>query len=500
MFPPNATKYQVEFPTDRALRDLIDLIAEYVSEYGVAFEQALTNRASAALAAGSGTGSGLGGVNPDDAQFAFLCHPSSLEHLYYRWKVYSLAQGDSTRRWRTRPFQMLENGPFVVPPDPAPEEKERDARRRARENLRDKKRLAMRAGTGTGDKSNGSSGSSNDRTASSHGGPHLSASDSAFLSQLLRAVTPEKEAIRDLMGWALDHAESSRDVVDTICESLTIEGTPVGKKIARSVLSLGARMAEVEGAGEASALAMRVSARKSSCAHCCTVLVLCSCALQSVRCQRHSVQLVRSDSQRLLLSQLVSSAVGVGVCIVASSVLRDERCCERNRLCTCAAGSHVSRCGARQVESAVAIVGQVGAVPRYIRRAAGTHVRKGRRRDDDDGATCSGAIDIGSILRSCADATIAAQPLFQRFLFAHTKSASLLFESSFSIASSISKEFSRCRRRRRELGSNSGSSCSSITITQSVHMYMCSLMSRDRDHLQLSAPLDVIPNLCVPLL
>ena len=234
MFPANATKYQVEFPTDRALRDLIDLIAEYVSEYGVAFEQALTSRAAAAMDALAAGGAGSSGnsngsaANPDDAQFAFLCHPSSLEHLYYRWKVYSLSQGDSTRRWRSRPFQMLEGGPFVVPPDGGPEEKERDARRRARENLRDKKRLALRGGAGA-DKSNG------DRSSGGHGGPHLSPSDSTFLAQLLRSVTPEKTAIRDLMGWALDHAESSRDVVDIICESLTLEDTPVGKKIARSV-------------------------------------------------------------------------------------------------------------------------------------------------------------------------------------------------------------------------------------------------------------------------
>lgn len=37
-------------------------------------------------------------------------------HKYYRWRVYSLSQGDSLQKWRTAPFQMVEGGPFWVPP------------------------------------------------------------------------------------------------------------------------------------------------------------------------------------------------------------------------------------------------------------------------------------------------------------------------------------------------------------------------------------------------
>lgn len=131
-FPANAVKYEVVLPEDGALKALIDLLAAHVCEQGAAFEAALLARATASPGQAA------------DPQLAFLAHPTSLEHLYYRWKLYSLAQGDSSKQWRTRPFQMLAGGPFIVPPDWGRLEREDDARRLARESLREKKREAER--------------------------------------------------------------------------------------------------------------------------------------------------------------------------------------------------------------------------------------------------------------------------------------------------------------------------------------------------------------------
>ena len=36
--------------------------------------------------------------------------------MYYRWKLYSLMQGDTVTRWRTEPFKMVQGGPVWVPP------------------------------------------------------------------------------------------------------------------------------------------------------------------------------------------------------------------------------------------------------------------------------------------------------------------------------------------------------------------------------------------------
>ncbi len=48
--------------------------------------------------------------------FRFLLDPSTADHRYYRWRVYSLSQGDSLKTWRASPFQMVMGGPFWIPP------------------------------------------------------------------------------------------------------------------------------------------------------------------------------------------------------------------------------------------------------------------------------------------------------------------------------------------------------------------------------------------------
>ena len=43
--------------------------------------------------------------------------PQSLEHVYYRWRLYSILQGDPKNKWRTEPFHMFDEGPIWVPPE-----------------------------------------------------------------------------------------------------------------------------------------------------------------------------------------------------------------------------------------------------------------------------------------------------------------------------------------------------------------------------------------------
>lgn len=53
--------------------------------------------------------------NPD---YDFLFRPQSKEHSYYRWRLFSLANGDEMLKWRKEPFQMLVAGPRWIPPPP----------------------------------------------------------------------------------------------------------------------------------------------------------------------------------------------------------------------------------------------------------------------------------------------------------------------------------------------------------------------------------------------
>jgi U2-associated protein SR140 len=61
----------------------------------------------------------------------------------------------------------------------------------------------------------------------------LSTRESDQLEELLRNVTIDRERVRDVMGFALDHAEEAKDVVEMISESLSQPDTPIPKKVAR---------------------------------------------------------------------------------------------------------------------------------------------------------------------------------------------------------------------------------------------------------------------------
>lgn len=49
-------------------------------------------------------------------EFAFMIFPNTEENNYYRWRVFSLFQGDSLTNWRKEPFQMQPGGVVWVPP------------------------------------------------------------------------------------------------------------------------------------------------------------------------------------------------------------------------------------------------------------------------------------------------------------------------------------------------------------------------------------------------
>lgn len=40
--------------------------------------------------------------------------------MYYRWKLFSILQGDQPNKWRPDPFHLFANAPLWVPP-PMPE-------------------------------------------------------------------------------------------------------------------------------------------------------------------------------------------------------------------------------------------------------------------------------------------------------------------------------------------------------------------------------------------
>lgn len=72
------------------MRYIIDTMALYVLQDGCPFEQAVMLKEQS---------------NPE---FAFLFDLKSPEHVYYRWRLYSLANEDSLMRWHVEPFWLVE--------------------------------------------------------------------------------------------------------------------------------------------------------------------------------------------------------------------------------------------------------------------------------------------------------------------------------------------------------------------------------------------------------
>ena len=100
--PKGMPEMIVTFPADERVVAIVDTLARYVAEDGRAFERAVMDR------------------ERDNEDFAFLFDHARPEHAYYRWRVFSLAQGDSLTRWRTDPFVMIEGGLRWTPRPRAP--------------------------------------------------------------------------------------------------------------------------------------------------------------------------------------------------------------------------------------------------------------------------------------------------------------------------------------------------------------------------------------------
>lgn len=88
-------------PREERVRFVIDTLARFIIEDGTDLEQLILQNEHS---------------NPE---FAFLRNVDSPEHLYYRWRLYSLCCGDEMGRWRTEPFVMIEGSQRLHPP-PAP--------------------------------------------------------------------------------------------------------------------------------------------------------------------------------------------------------------------------------------------------------------------------------------------------------------------------------------------------------------------------------------------
>ncbi|KAI4871404.1 hypothetical protein NFI96_007445, partial [Prochilodus magdalenae] len=174
----------VVIPSERNLLCLIHRMIEFVVREGPMFEAIIMSR------------------EKNNPEFRFLFDNKCQEHVYYRWKLYSILQGDSPSEWKTSHFRMFRGGSLWRPPVLKPylhgEEESEDCPSPSQEE-------ELKKG-------------------------QLKAEHREQLEVLLRGLTPRRVEIGDAMLFCLEKAEAAEEVVSCIAESLSILHTPLQKK------------------------------------------------------------------------------------------------------------------------------------------------------------------------------------------------------------------------------------------------------------------------------
>ncbi|KAJ3115066.1 hypothetical protein HDU96_001230 [Phlyctochytrium bullatum] len=172
----------------------------------------------------------LGNLNPsldEEAvcklfgRFGPIASVKSVEHAYYRWKLYSLLNGDDKSKWPTDPFSMYTEGPIWIPPeipfdDDLVLEDLSDSSIDSDDSDAVRKRKAQQASAIKGT---------------------LSKRHRMKLEAMIRKLTLSRNMIGTVMVFCIDHADAADEISDTLARSLTLPGTPVfPTKIARLYL------------------------------------------------------------------------------------------------------------------------------------------------------------------------------------------------------------------------------------------------------------------------
>lgn len=234
------SQIRVVVPPDRKLVRVMDRMAVYVVTEGPQFEAMICAEEF---------------QNP---MFQFLWDNTSALHVYYRWRIYSLLQGDTIEEWRRTPFRMFENGSWWIPPypinelrDAMPKElyhmnclrtypdkwmkvrdggqrrggessknrRNSDAEKEERKMRREEEKERKRREKNEKKRNNRMSDKRRDK-----------------LETLIRELTPEKTSIAATMVWCIQNAKYAAEICECVYDSLTIEDIPLYKKISRLYL------------------------------------------------------------------------------------------------------------------------------------------------------------------------------------------------------------------------------------------------------------------------
>ena len=203
---PLPPRIDVRLPQTAARLQLIDTFASYVLLDGTTFEDMISSRERENLVRRCPLHAVTTSHTLREQEFAFLRDQASEEYLFLKWRVYSLAQGDTLAHWREQEFQMVQGGSVWVPPK------------------MDDLRLVTAAGPDAGG------------NAAAAVTVELTEEERDTFEDTLRTLTVERCSIRAAMLFALDHAAAAAEISDALIQALTLRETPIAVKVARLFL------------------------------------------------------------------------------------------------------------------------------------------------------------------------------------------------------------------------------------------------------------------------
>lgn len=233
---------RVVIPPDRKLVRIMDRMAVYVCTEGPQFEALIC------------------ADEYQNPMFQFLWDNTNALHVYYRWRIYALLQGDSLKDWHREPFRMFENGSWWIPPYPLHELREAMPQELYQMNcLKSYPEKWMKVRDG-GQRRGGEKQSSRSRQdsedereerrinreeererkqrekAEKKRKNRMSEKRRSKLETILQTLTVEKTSVGTAMVWCIMNAKYAAEIAECILESLVVDDGVLNKKIAKLYL------------------------------------------------------------------------------------------------------------------------------------------------------------------------------------------------------------------------------------------------------------------------
>ncbi|KAK9370773.1 hypothetical protein V1509DRAFT_616800 [Lipomyces kononenkoae] len=193
--PLSRAQIKVQYPDSLQAMRRIHAMVENVINFGAEFEAVIMQREK---------------ENPD---FAFLYDSDLPEHIYYRWKLWSLASGEGMEKWSTQPAEIFDDKISWLPPrlgTTIDDELERLDDQSLDDEEEDKK-------SGGRDQME----------------PWLGPVLHLHLTLLLQHISMRRGSIARLMSFAIDNAYAADEIVDVTCQSIISKNVSTQMRVAR---------------------------------------------------------------------------------------------------------------------------------------------------------------------------------------------------------------------------------------------------------------------------